>query len=143
MASCAVFLMGAWAAADTSALHPAYLHALADLRYARAHLNSEAANAQVDADEASAVSQIDAAIRDVKDASDDDGKPMSDHPPVDARWSRTERLHRALELLDKADTDIDEREQDSYWKGLKANSALHHVDEAKKAIQHALAERHE
>src|SRR5208337_4426590 len=44
MATFAVLLMGAFAAADTPGAHPAYLHALTDLRHARAHLGKMTPN---------------------------------------------------------------------------------------------------
>jgi len=143
MAAGAVLLLSTFAAADTPGAHPAYLHALTDLRHARAHLERMTPNARVDADEQRAIEEIDAAIREVKEAAIDDGKALSDHPPVDARMDRPGHLRRALELLDSAHHDINEREQDGYARGLK-HRALHHIDEARKAVHHAIkAERHE
>jgi len=140
MATFAVLLMSAFAAADTPGAHPAYLHALTDLRHARAHLDRMTPNERVDADEQRAINEIDAAIGEVKEAAIDDGKPLSDHPPVDARWGRPDRLRRAMELLDKAHDDIDQHESDGWARGLK-HRALHHIDEARKAIHDA--QRHE
>jgi len=137
MAAFAVLVMSGFAAADTPGAHPAYLHALTDLRHARAHLERMTPNARVDADEQRAIDEIDAAIHEVKEAAIDDGKPLSDHPPVDARWERTDRLHRALELLNKSHDDIDQHESDEWARGLK-HRALHHIDEARKAVHHAL-----
>jgi hypothetical protein len=137
MAACAVLLLTTFAAADTPGAHPAYLHALTDLRHARAHLERMTPNARLDADEQRAIEEIDAAIREVKEAAIDDGKPLSDHPPVDAGMDRPGRLRRALELLDSARHDINERESDGFARGLK-HRALHHIDEARKAVHHAL-----
>ena len=137
MAACAVLLLSVFAAADTPGAHPAYLHALTDLRHARAHLEVTTPNARVDADEQRAIDEIDAAIREVNEAAIDNGKPLSDHPPVDAGTDRPGRLRRALELLDAAHHDINERESDSFARGLK-HRALHHIDEARKAVHHAL-----
>jgi hypothetical protein len=143
MATFAILMLSAFAAADTPGAHPAYLHALTDLRHARAHLDRMTPNERVDMDEQRAIDEIDAAIGAVKEAAIDDGKPLNDHPPVDARWGRSDRLHRAMELLDKAHKDIDEHESDGWARGLKHN-ALHHIDEARKAVHHAMdAERHE
>jgi hypothetical protein len=140
MATFAVLLMTTFAAADTPGAHPAYLHALTDLRHARAHLSVETPNARVDAAEAHAIDEIDAAIREVREASIDDGKPLSDHPPVDAAWGRPERLRRAMELLDQAHDDIDQHESDGWARGLK-HRALHHIDEARKSVHHAMEAR--
>src|ERR1700677_4720348 len=66
--------------------HPAYLHALADLRDSRAHLERAGAASQTTAwDENVAIHEIDAAIGEIRQASIDDGKPLNDHPPVDVR----------------------------------------------------------
>ena len=62
MAASAVLLLTTFAAADTPGAHPAYLHALTDLRHARAHLERMTPNARVDADEQRAIEEIDAAI---------------------------------------------------------------------------------
>ncbi len=141
MAACAVLMLTAFAAADTPGAHPAYLHALTDLRHARAHLSESTPNWKVDADEQRAIDAIDAAIRDIKEASIDDGKNLNDHPPVDEHWNRTDRLHRALELLDKSYHDIDQHESDGWARGLK-HRALQDINEAKKAVHHAIGDEH-
>src|ERR1700753_2160265 len=51
--------------------HPAYLHALSDLRMARAFLERPA-NVVVKWDEKRAITEIDAAIREIKEAAIDD-----------------------------------------------------------------------
>jgi hypothetical protein len=143
IAAFAILMLTTFAAADTPGAHPAYLHALTDLRHARAHLDRMTPDARVDADEAHAIDEIDAAIREVKDAAIDDGKSLNDHPPVDAHWGRHERLRRAMELLDQAHDDIDQHESDGWARGLK-HRALKHIDEARKSVHHAIdAERHE
>ncbi len=139
-AAFAVLLMTTFAAADTPGSHPAYLHALTDLRHARAHLQGATPNARIDADEQRAIDEIDAAIREVKEASIDDGKNLNDHPPVDAGMDRPGRLRRALELLDQAHNDIDMHESDGYAKGVKKR-ALHHIDEARKSVRDAIKVR--
>ncbi len=109
----------------------------------RAHTWGNVSNRRADADEQLAIDEIDAAIHEVKEAAIDDGKNLNDHPPVDAGWGRGDRLRRALDLLDQAHKDIDQHESDGYAKGLKKR-ALHHIDEARKAVHHAIkAERHE
>lgn len=115
--------------ADQPGKHPAYLHALTDLRHARAHLERRGGDPQVKWDEKTAIHEIDEAIREIKEASIDDGKNLNDHPPVDAKMDYTGRLHRALELLHKADKDCHEEEDNNFAKGLQKR-AIHHINEA-------------
>jgi len=84
------------ATAPPPAHHPAYLHALSDLRSARWLIEHRPGDAAQMADEAEAVRQIDAAINDIKQAAIDDGKNLADHPPVDARLDQRGRIHEAL-----------------------------------------------
>jgi len=115
--------------ADEPGRHPAYLHALTDLRHARAHLENLAATHHMDKEEEHAINEIDKAIDEIKRAAIDDGKNLNDHPPVDAGMDRTGRFRRAQELLDKAHNDIAREEDDSSVRGLR-DRALSHIDEA-------------
>ena len=67
--------------------HPAYLHALTDLRHARAHLE-HGDGGQLGHEEHEAIKEIDAAIAEIKKASIDDGKDIHEHTPADepADW---------------------------------------------------------
>ena len=118
--------------------HPAYLHALTDLRHARAHLERRSGDAQVKWDEQTAVREIEAAIREIKQASIDDGKNLADHPPVDAKQDYSGRLHRALELLHKAEKDCREEEDTAFAKGLQRR-AIHHIKEAIRFTEEGIA----
>jgi hypothetical protein len=73
--------------------HPAYLHALSDLRLARAFLD-QIAWPPVQRDEEHAIREIDAAIGEIKRASIDDGKNLEDHPPIDTRMRPDGRFRR-------------------------------------------------
>jgi hypothetical protein len=115
--------------ADEPGRHPAYLHALTDLRHARAHLDNLAATHHMDKEEQHAINEIDKAIDEIKRAAIDDGKNLNDHPPVDAGMDRTGRFRRAQELLDKAHNDIAREEDDPSVRGLR-DRALNHIDEA-------------
>jgi hypothetical protein len=115
--------------ADEPGRHPAYLHALTDLRHARAHLDNLAATHHMDKEEEHAINEIDKAIDEIKRAAIDDGKNLNDHPPVDAGMDRTGRFRRAQQLLDKAHDDIAREEDDPSVRGLR-DRALHHIDEA-------------
>jgi hypothetical protein len=66
--------------ADEPGRHPAYLHALTDLRHARAHLDNLAATHHMDKEEEHAISEIDKAIDEIKRASIDDGTDGSNRP---------------------------------------------------------------
>jgi hypothetical protein len=139
---CAVimFLVALCAAstfADEPGRHPAYLHALTDLRHARAHLENLAPTYHMDKEEEHAINEIDKAIDEIKRAAIDDGKNLNDHPPVDARMDRAGRFHRAMELLDKAHNDIAREEDDPSVRGLR-DRALHHIDEAHRIVDHLM-----
>ena len=83
------------------AIHPRYLEALSDLRYARALLwRSDFRD--VMRDQRAAVDEIDHAIAEAKRAAIDDGKNIDAHPPVDARMGWDGRFRKAIELLDHA-----------------------------------------
>jgi len=117
--------------------HPAYLHALTDLRTARAHLERPNHGA-LQAQEKAAIHDIDETIAEIKKASIWDGKDLNDHPPVDAKLDWPGRLHRAIELLDKAHSDVSQDEDNKFAQGLQQR-ALGHIDGAKKHAQEALA----
>src|ERR1700757_1830614 len=65
--------------------HPAYLHALSDLRASRWLIEHRTGDWAQTVDEVQAVREIDAAINEIKKAAYDDGKNLNDHPPVDER----------------------------------------------------------
>jgi len=120
--------------------HPAYLHALQDLRHARAHIERQPGDAQRKWDERVAVHEIDEAIREIKEAAIDDGKNLADHPPVDAKMEWHGRLHRALELLHKAEKDCHEEEDNNFAHGLQRR-ALEHIRKAINFTEQGLANR--
>ena len=109
----AALLCSTPARADMPGKHPAYLHALTDLRDARGHLESRGGNSDMKWDEQTAIKEIDAAIHEIKKAAIDDGKNIDDHPPVDAAKNWNGKLHRALELLEKAKHDIEGEEDNA------------------------------
>jgi hypothetical protein len=116
--------------------HPAYLHALTDLRHARAHLERPGGGERKE-QEIKAIEEIDAAIAEIKRASVDDHKDLNDHPPVDAHMDWGGRLHRALELLDKAHHDVAEDEDNCFAQGLQ-HRALEHIDRAHHHVEEAI-----
>jgi hypothetical protein len=116
--------------------HPAYLHALTDLRHARAHLQRPDGG-ELRQQERDAIHEIDEAIKEIKKASIDDGKNLDDHPPVDAKMDWRGRLHRALELIDKAHHDVSEEEDNQFAERLQER-ALIHIDKAHHHIEEAI-----
>jgi hypothetical protein len=119
--------------------HPAYLRALSDLRSARAHLEKKGGDRQMRWDERGAVEAIDRAMGNIRQAALDDGKPLQDHPPIDAREPRAGRLHKALAALQAARGDIGQEEDNAFANGLKARG-LHDVDEAIRFTEQGVAE---
>jgi hypothetical protein len=113
--------------------HPAYLHALSDLRMARAYLETATDQYSVQAK-----TQIEDAINDLKKAAIDDGKNISDHPPIDAQVAKTNRFKKTQELLNQAHADVDREEDDPAARGLKTR-ILGHIDSAHGFIDQALA----
>jgi len=127
-------LLTSFANADKPGRHPRYLHALSDLRAARAHLDHLSMNEKRDDLEIQAIKKIDDAIAQMKKASIDDGKNLNDHPPVDAGLDRVGRYHRALQLLDSARKDITLEEDDPAAQGLQGR-ILADVDEAIRIVK--------
>jgi hypothetical protein len=109
--------------------HPAYLHALSDLRTARWLIDHRPGNWAQTADEAEAVRQIDASIGDLTQAAYNDGKNLHDHPPVDERPDHAGRIHEALQYLRKARGDISSEEDNGNAQGWR-NRAIGHIDAA-------------
>ena len=108
--------------------HPAYLHALKDLRTARWLLEHQPGDVKVYADEDVAVTEADAAIAEIKRASIDDGKDLHDHENLDVH-EHGSRLLRAIETLKKAHADIAQEEDNPETRELR-HHALEHIDQA-------------
>jgi len=122
--------------ADNPGHHPAYLHALSDLRDARAHLQHLSSEQVID-EELRAIDQIDKAIGEIKRAAIEDGKNVEDHVMVDTGLSRSGRLHKARELLDKARRDASGEEDQPNTQGLQLR-VIGHIDEAEHIVDHAI-----
>lgn len=123
--------------ADLPGKHPYYLHALSDLRAARWMLEHRPGDAAVSGQEDVAVTEIDAAINEIKHAAIDDGKDIHDHPGVQGPNDRPGRLHKALEILRKVHSDVAREEDDPMVKGLR-NRAVGHIDGAIHATESAI-----
>jgi hypothetical protein len=121
--------------------HPAYLHALDDLRGARGMLADHWQWGAVRQDDQAAIREIDAAINEIKHAAIDDGKSLNDYPPVDTRLSPHDRFRRANELLAAAHRDLDHAEDVPQSRGLR-NRALGHIDAAHQIVDAAWRSAH-
>lgn len=119
--------------------HPGYLHALQDLRYARALLErGQAWNwGRAAADQQRAVNEIERAMGELRRAAMDDGKNPNEHPPIDANWQPHDRLRHAIEALDRARESIS-REEDNPEARAWRDRSFRHIDEARRALRHAV-----
>jgi hypothetical protein len=117
--------------------HPAYLHALSDLRFARALLQRPDGG-ELRAQERDAIHKIDDAIGEIRKASIDDHKDIGDHLPVDEHMPWAGRLHKALDMVDDARRDCRKEEDNPHTQGLQLR-VLRHLDEAHRHIEEAIA----
>lgn len=118
------------------ALHPRYLSAIADLRYARALLWRPDWR-DVMRDQRGAVDEIDRAIAEAKRAAIDDGRNPDDHPPVDARMGWEGRFRKSMELLDSAERDLSMEEDNraaAQWRSV----ARKNIENAKAFVDRAM-----
>jgi hypothetical protein len=132
----AVLLM-AGCATTQPVRHPAYLHALSDLRTARWMLEHRPGDAAVSVHESEAIGEIDRAIGELKRAAIDDGKNIHDHPSADLPNDYRGRLHKAAELLRKVRADTYREEDNPDARGLR-DRAIGHVDAALHATEQAI-----
>jgi len=116
--------------------HPAYLHALSDLRAARHYLHDGWAWGPVRHDDDAAIREIDAAIGEIKRAAINDGKGESDPFPIDSHLSPHDRFRKANELLWSAHNDLARAEDVPESRGLR-DRAIGHVDHAHQIVDNA------
>ena len=116
--------------------HPAYLHALSDLRAARHYLNDNWTWPGVRRDDHAAIREIDAAVDEIKAAAVDDGKGVNNPFPIDRSLSPRDRFRRANELLAAAHNDLDHAEDVPAARGLRSR-ALMHIDQAHRIVDNA------
>jgi len=123
-------------AQQVSGSHPAYLHALSDLRMARHYLNDGWAWQPVKRDDNAAIREIDGAIGEIKAAAIDDGKGLNDPFPVDTRLSPHDRFRKANELLYSAHNDLSHAEDVPQSRAMR-NRALARIDRAHQIVDNA------
>lgn len=117
--------------------HPGYLHALGNLRYARALIAHPDSGVLHDP-EKQAMDEIDAAIAEIKAASIDDGKSIDDHAGIDSHMRWIPRLNKAADVLDKAHDDVQKESDDAASQGLQAR-ILEHIGKAHRHVEEAIA----
>ena len=120
--------------------HPGYLHALSELRYARALLEHGEWGG-IGPHRERAISEIDRAIEELRRAAIDDGRNPDRHPPIEERWGPRDRLHRTEEVLGRA-RDMISREEDNPAAREWRDRAYHHIDEARHAVREAIEASH-
>lgn len=130
-------LCAACASQPQPSKHPAYLHALSDLRTARWMLEHRPGDAAVSAHESEAIGEIDHAIAEIRRAAIDDGKNIHEHPAADMPNDYRGRLHKAADLLRKTRADTAREEDNPSARGLR-NRALGHIDAALHATEGAI-----
>jgi hypothetical protein len=121
--------------------HPAYLHALSDLRAARHYLHDNWTFGAVRHEDDAAIHEIDAAIDEIKRAAIDDGKGVNDPFPIDTHLGPHDRFRKANELLFAAHKDLDKAEDVPQSRGLR-DRALGHVDHAHQIVDDAWRTAH-
>ena len=135
LATLAVFIFAG--AVTLFAAHPAYLHALSDLRMARAHLLERPGHGALRAEERDAVEEINRAIEEVRTAAAEDDKNPNAQPPVDLPRDWSGRLRRAMELLNQAYRDVDGFEDNPRARGMRSR-ALGHISRARQHVRAAM-----
>ena len=127
-----------WSArADVPGIHPAFLHALTDLRDARWDLEHHPGDSVVREHEENATAAIDRAIKEIMKAAIEDRKNIHVRPPEDAQLDHPGRLHHALDLLRKARVDASGEEDNPEVRGLR-HRALEHIDFAIRETERAI-----
>jgi len=121
--------------------HPAYLHALSDLRAARHYLNDGWAWEPVRREDNAAIREIDAAIDEIKRAAIDDGKGLNDPFPMDKHLGPHDRFRKASELLAAAHNDLARAEDVPQARGLR-DRAIGHIDAAHHIVDDAWRTAH-
>jgi hypothetical protein len=117
--------------------HPAYLHAISDLRTARWMLANRPGGAAVTAHENQAIVEVDHAINELSRAAINDGKNINSRPPADAPADYRGRLHKAADLLRTVRADTYREEDNPSSVGLR-DRALGHIDAALRETERAI-----
>jgi len=120
----------------TASVQPRYVHALSDLRSARAFLWREDWR-EVMRDQRGAVDAIDRAISAARAASIDDGANPNVAVPVDRRLGWGDRFTKAMELLNSAQRDLSIAEDNNMRSAEWRTNALSNIQQAKDFVARA------
>jgi len=123
--------------ADIPGNHPAYLHALSDLREARADLAHKHDGGAVGKQEDTAIAEIGYAAEAIKRVAAADDKGLYNKPHEDAQLDHADRLHHAQALLKKAQADLAQHEDNPEAKTLQRHAAGQ-VQAALRAVETAI-----
>ena len=123
-------------AMPAQAQHPAYLHALSNLRQARALLQTDSRPGFRE-EKNRALDEIDRAIREVRMAVREEGRDSRWSPPPATQGDPDRPLRSAMTLLDEAHGDVARGVDTSDYRGLQ-DRALRHIDEARRSLGRAL-----
>jgi hypothetical protein len=123
-------------AMPAQAQHPAYLHALSNLRQARALLQTDSRPGFRE-EKNRALDEIDRAIQEVRRAVREEGRESRWSPPPATQGDPDRPLRSAMTLLDEAHGDVARGVDTSDYRGLQ-DRALRHIDEARRFLGHAL-----
>ena len=123
-------------AVPAQAQHPAYMHALSNLRQARALLQTDSRSGFRE-EKNRAMDEIDRAIQEVRRAVREEGRESRWTPPPATQGDPDRPLRSAMTLLDEAHGDVARGVDTSDYRGLQ-NRALRHIDEARRAHGHAM-----
>lgn len=123
--------------ADWAGEHPAYAHALADLREARWQIAHRRGDESMSRNEAAALDEIDRAIDEAKHAAWSDGKDLENHVAPDVSVDERGRLHAAADLLRQAE-DYVNRQEDNRSARDDRERVLRHIDAAMDATDRAI-----
>jgi len=118
------------------AAQPHYVHAIADLRSARAFLWRSDWR-EVMHDQRAAVDAIDRAISAAKTAAIDDGANPNAAAAVDTRLAWGDRFRKAMELLDSAQRDLSWTEDNNMRSAEWRTTALANVGQAREFVARA------
>jgi hypothetical protein len=123
-------------ATPAQAQHPAYLHALSNLRQARALLETDNRPGMRE-ERNRAMEEIDRAIDEVKAAVHEEGRSTRLTPPPATQGDPDRPLRSAKTLLDEAHGDVARGVDEAGHRGLQ-DRALRHIDEARRHLDRAL-----